>query len=138
MHDLPQGTPPHADSVVGIKAGEDELRAQVVVAADGVNSFLCREAGIRAKEPTNHLAVGVKSVIRLPRAVIEERFNLRGDEGAAYAVVGDSTKGLGGGGFLYTNIDSLSIGVVLRLALRRFPVLAGSRRSHRLYFLLYG
>ncbi|MDR3361842.1 MAG: FAD-dependent oxidoreductase [Desulfovibrio sp.] len=101
--------------IVGIRAGEDELRSHVVVAADGVNSFICREAGIRTKEPANHLAVGVKSVIRLPREVIEERFNLTGDEGAAYAVVGDCTNGIGGGGFLYTNIDSLSIGVVLRL-----------------------
>ncbi|WP_413356777.1 FAD-dependent oxidoreductase [Robertmurraya sp. 2P01SA] len=103
------------DSIVGIRAGEDELRAHVVVAADGVNSFICRDAGIRAKEPMKHLAVGVKSVIRLPRNVIEERFNLTGDEGVAYAVVGDCTNGVAGGGFLYTNLESLSIGVVLRL-----------------------
>jgi electron transfer flavoprotein-quinone oxidoreductase len=101
--------------VVGIRAGEDELRSHVVVAADGVNSFISRGAGIRGPEPTNHLAVGIKSVIGLPRVVIEERFNLTGDEGAAYAVVGDCTKGVGGGGFLYTNLESISIGVVLRL-----------------------
>jgi len=103
------------ERIVGIRAGDDELRAHVVVAADGVNSFICRDAGIRAKEPTKHLAVGVKSVIGLPRNVIEERFNLTGDEGAAYAVVGDCTNGIGGGGFLYTNLESLSVGVVLRL-----------------------
>ncbi len=103
------------DRIVGIRAGDDELRAHVVVAADGVNSFICRNAGIRAQEPTKHLAVGVKSVIGLPRNVIEERFNLAGDEGAAYAVVGDCTNGVGGGGFLYTNLESLSIGVVVRL-----------------------
>ncbi|TGE39330.1 FAD-dependent oxidoreductase [Desulfosporosinus fructosivorans] len=103
------------ERIVGIRAGDDELRAHVVVAADGVNSFICRDAGIRAKEPTKHLAVGVKSVIGLPRKVIEERFNLTGDEGAAYAVVGDCTNGIGGGGFLYTNLESLSVGVVLRL-----------------------
>jgi len=101
--------------VIGIRAGEDLLHAHVVVAADGVNSFLCRDAGIRAQEPTNHLAVGVKSVIRLPRAAIEDRFQLTGDEGAAYAMVGDATQGVGGGGFMYTNVDSVSIGVVLRL-----------------------
>ena len=103
------------ERIVGIRAGDDELRAHVVVAADGVNSFICCDAGIRAKEPTKHLAVGVKSVIGLPRNVIEERFNLTGDEGVAYAVVGDCTNGVGGGGFLYTNLESLSIGVVLRL-----------------------
>jgi electron transfer flavoprotein-quinone oxidoreductase len=103
------------DRVTGIRAGEDELRAHVVVAADGVNSFLCRNAGIRAKEPTKHLAVGVKSVIGLSRTVIEDRFGVTGDEGVAYAVVGDCTSGLGGGGFLYTNRDSVSVGVVVRL-----------------------
>src|ERR1700757_1985887 len=101
--------------VVGVQAGDDELRALVVVAADGVNSFIAKEAGLREKEPLNHLAVGVKSVISLPRKTIEERFNLTGDEGAAFAMVGDCTEGVGGGGFLYTNIDSLSVGIVVRL-----------------------
>jgi electron transfer flavoprotein-quinone oxidoreductase len=101
--------------VVGVQAGDDELRAHVVVAADGVNSFIAKEAGLRQKEPLNHLAVGVKSVISLPRETIEQRFNLTGDEGAALAVVGDCTQGVGGGGFLYTNLDSLSVGIVVRL-----------------------
>jgi electron transfer flavoprotein-quinone oxidoreductase len=101
--------------VTGVQAGDDELRCQVVVAADGVNSFIAKEAGLREKEPLNHLAVGVKSVISLPRDTIEARFNLTGDEGAAFAVVGDCTEGVGGGGFLYTNIDSLSVGIVVRL-----------------------
>ena len=101
--------------VVGVRAGEDELRAHVVVAADGVNSFLAQDAGIRAKEPTKHLAVGVKSVVKLPRQVIEDRFNLTGNQGAAYAMVGDCTQSVAGGGFMYTNRDSISIGVVLRL-----------------------
>jgi electron transfer flavoprotein-quinone oxidoreductase len=101
--------------VVGVQAGDDELRSKVVVAADGVNSFIAKEAGLREKEPQNHLAVGVKSVVSLPRETIEARFNLTGDEGAAFAVVGDCTEGVGGGGFLYTNIDSLSVGIVVRL-----------------------
>ena len=84
--------------VVGVRAGDDELRARVVVAADGVNSFIAKEAGLREKEPLHHLAVGVKSVVSLPRETIEERFNLTGDEGAAIAAVGDCTEGVGGGG----------------------------------------
>jgi electron transfer flavoprotein-quinone oxidoreductase len=101
--------------VVGVQAGDDELRARIVVAADGVNSFIAQEAGLRKKAPLHHLAVGVKSVVSLPRKTIEERFNLTGDEGAAIAVVGDCTEGIGGGGFVYTNIDSLSVGIVVRL-----------------------
>ena len=101
--------------VVGVRAGEDELRCHVVVAADGVNSFLARGAGVRAKEPTSHLAVGVKSVIGLPERVIDDRFGVNADQGAAYALVGDATMAVAGGGFLYTNRESVSIGVVLRL-----------------------
>jgi electron transfer flavoprotein-quinone oxidoreductase len=101
--------------VVGVRAGDDELRAHVVVAADGVNSFIAKGAGLRKQEPLNHLAVGVKSVVSLPRETIEARFNLTGNEGAAMAAVGDCTEGVGGGGFLYTNIDSISVGIVVRL-----------------------
>lgn len=101
--------------VVGVRAGEDELRARVVIAADGVNSFISRDAGFRPQEPAKHLAVGIKSVIGLPRDVLESRFHLSADEGVAYAVVGDATEGCAGGGFLYTNKDSISVGVVLRL-----------------------
>lgn len=101
--------------VVGVRAGEDELRAHVVVAADGVNSFVARGAGLRDREPLHHLALGVKAVVALPEERIRERFQLTGDEGVAYAVVGDCTRGIGGGGFLYTNRASLSVGVVLRL-----------------------
>lgn len=101
--------------VVGVQAGDDELRAHVVVAADGVNSFIAQEVGLRTRQPLNHLATGVKCVVSLPRETIEARFNLTGDEGAAFAVVGDCTEGVGGGGFMYTNTDSISVGVVLRL-----------------------
>jgi electron transfer flavoprotein-quinone oxidoreductase len=107
----PDGRP----RVVGVRAGEDELRARAVVAADGVNSFLARSIGLRPKAPEHHLAVGVKAVVKLPRATIEDRFAVSGDEGAAHALVGDCTQGIGGGAFLYTNTDSLSFGVVLRL-----------------------
>lgn len=101
--------------VVGVVAGDDELRARVVVAADGVNSFLARSVGLRKQPPTHHLAVGVKAVVGMDRGRLEERFALEGDQGVAYAMVGDATRGVGGGGFLYTNAASISVGVVLRL-----------------------
>ena len=106
---------PAGRRVVGVRAGDDELRCHVVVAADGVNSFVAQEVGLRGKDPMHHLAVGVKAVVSLPREVVEDRFALTGDEGAAWAVVGDCTQAVAGGGFMYTNLDSVSIGVVLRL-----------------------
>ena len=101
--------------VVGVKSGDDELRARVVVAADGVNSFIARDAGLRPKPSQDQLAVGVKAVVRLSETQVAERFHCAPGEGVAYAVVGDCTEGIGGGGFLYTNTDSISVGVVLRL-----------------------
>lgn len=104
-----------AGRVVGVSAGDDEIRAGVVIAADGVTSFLAQEAGLRGRIPTGQTATGVKEVIALPREVIEDRFHLDGDEGAAYTIVGYATRGVPGGGFLYTNRDSLSLGLVMRL-----------------------
>jgi electron transfer flavoprotein-quinone oxidoreductase len=108
-------TGPGGPTVVGVRAGDDELRSRVVVAADGVNSFLATSVGLRHKPPTKHLAVGVKAVLALPPSDIESRFGVTGSHGAAHGIVGDCTLGIGGGGFLYTNTESLSVGVVLRL-----------------------
>ena len=101
--------------VVGVGSGEDELRCHVVVAADGVNSFLARSVGLRAAPRHQDLAVGVKTVIGLPRATLEERFGVRGRDGVAHALVGEATGGVAGGAFCYTNLESVSVGVVLRL-----------------------
>ncbi|MFQ8871022.1 MAG: FAD-dependent oxidoreductase, partial [Varibaculum timonense] len=99
----------------GVRAGEDTVYGKIIVAADGVNSFLAQYAGIRPKEPLDHLGVGVKSVIQLGEETLKERFNLQEGEGAAYQMVGDCTQGVAGGGFLYTNRDSVSIGIVAML-----------------------
>jgi electron transfer flavoprotein-quinone oxidoreductase len=60
------------------------------------------------------MAVGVKALIDLPKEVIDDRFGLVRDQGASNELVG-CTQGVRGGGFLYTNYDSLSIGLVMHL-----------------------
>ncbi|MBD3689233.1 FAD-dependent oxidoreductase [Nanchangia anserum] len=101
--------------VTGVAVGEDELRCKVVVAADGITSFAARSIGLRPQPANNHVALGVKSVIELGEDVVRSRFGLGEREGAAWAMVGEATRGLPGGGFLYTNRSSVSIGVVMRL-----------------------
>jgi electron transfer flavoprotein-quinone oxidoreductase len=101
--------------VVGIAAGQEEMYANVTVAADGANSFLAQQAGLRSAVQTGQAAVGIKEVIALPQEVIESRFRLSGNEGAAFSMVGSATQGIAGGGFLYTNKESLSIGLVIQL-----------------------
>lgn len=100
--------------VAGVTLGdEDEIRADVVVAADGVLSLIAEKAGLRQKQEPKHFAVSAKEVIELPSKTIEDRFNLGPGEGAAQLFFGALTKGMLGGGFLYTNIDSISLGVVV-------------------------
>ena len=97
--------------IVGIRVGEDEMRAGVVVAADGVNSLLGQQAGLFPDVPGRTVGIGVKETIELPSAVINQRFGVRDGEGAARVAIG-CTEGISGGGFLYTNQDSISLGIV--------------------------
>ncbi len=102
--------------VKGIVAEDgEEIESHVVIAADGALSFMAEKAGLRQKLSREDFAVGVKEVIELPRSVIEDRFGLEGDEGAAQLYIGDLTQGVIGGGFLYTNLESVSLGVVMRI-----------------------
>jgi len=104
------------DKVKGVKVGNEEFLSDVVILADGANSLLVEKAGLSHQVSSEDMKQGVKEVIQLPRKTIEERFNLRGDEGVAMEFVGDCTQGLPGGGFLYTNRESLSLGVVVQLS----------------------
>jgi electron transfer flavoprotein-quinone oxidoreductase len=101
--------------IVGIIAGGDKLPADVVVACDGVNSILAQKAGLRGELKPQDLKQGVKEVLQFPRELLEQRVNLNGDEGIAWEFIGSCTGGLPGGGFIYTNKDSLSVGVVVQL-----------------------
>jgi Dehydrogenases (flavoproteins) len=98
--------------IVGIKAGEDDMYADIVIAADGVNSFMAQKAGLIADIGAHNMGVGVKEIIELPASTIQERFNLTDGEGAARMLLG-CTNGIHGGGFLYTNRESISLGCVL-------------------------
>lgn len=108
------------DRVAGIKArgekeGEyDELMADVVICAEGANSMLAEKSGMRSREKwmsRENRVNAVKEIIALPREVIEDRFHLEGDEGVALEYFGDAAKGMRGSGFIYTNRESISVGV---------------------------
>ena len=90
----------------------DDFEAKAVIASDGVNSEVAEITGARKKFSPSELYQGVKVVVKLPEEIIEERFNLIHGEGTAHIFAGDVTLGHIGGGFLYTNINSLSAGVV--------------------------
>lgn len=102
--------------VIGVRAGDDALEANIVILADGVNSLLSKQAGLASDLSPHNVAVGVKELIELPRGQLEDRFTLQGDEGAAWLFAGSPSNGLLGGGFVYTNRNSVSLGLVCGLA----------------------
>jgi electron transfer flavoprotein-quinone oxidoreductase len=97
--------------IVGIRAGAEEMRSDVVVAADGINSLIARSAGLFSDVEGHAVGVGVKETIELPDSVISSRFAVKDDEGAARVAIG-CTDGISGGAFLYTNRGSVSLGIV--------------------------
>jgi len=99
--------------IAGVLAGGDELRADVVIACDGVLSLIPEKAGLRSSGLPHDYALGIKEVIALDSGIINDRFNLEGNEGAARLFVGEVTQGRFGGGFLYTNCESISLGIVI-------------------------
>jgi electron transfer flavoprotein-quinone oxidoreductase len=99
-----------------IQGRQGALKAPVVVAADGVLSFTALKAGLRPPSfDPGQMAVGVKALLDLPNEVINDRFGLAQEQGFANEFVG-CTAGVRGGGFLYTNYDSLSVGLVFHLS----------------------
>ncbi len=102
--------------IVGVTCDElDPIRADVIIAADGVNSELARDAGLMDWEEPSEWFQGVKAVVDMPGDAIGERFDVSEGEGAAHLFSGDLFSDVRGGGFLYTNEESLSIGTVFHL-----------------------
>ena len=104
------------NKVIGVTAGTCDdpgniLIADVVVCGEGANSMLSEKAGLRNRLSMRARCISVKEVIELGKDVIDERFGLTAREGAAYEYFADATPGMLGDGFIYTNMDSLSVGV---------------------------
>ena len=102
--------------VIGVRAGEDEITAEVTIVAEGVNTLLSERSLGNARPKASQMAVGIKQVFELPSSTIEDRFLVPEGEGAAMLFVGDCTHGNVGGGFLYTNKDSISLGLVATIS----------------------
>jgi electron transfer flavoprotein-quinone oxidoreductase len=99
--------------VRGVVAGPDRIEAGVVVLAEGAMGPLAQKAGLLPDLTPAAVSVGVKETVELPAATIQERFALGEKEGAAVVYAGDASMGLRGGGFLYTNKASVSLGLVV-------------------------
>jgi electron transfer flavoprotein-quinone oxidoreductase len=99
--------------VIGVRVDRDggKVMADVVVLAEGVNGLIGQRAGLRETPKPDQVALAVKEMHFLPSDVIESRFNIKGDEGVVIEAVGTISKGMTGMGFIYTNKESISVGI---------------------------
>ena len=96
----------------------DAIRtADVVIVCEGIGlgSSLLEKTVIdgkplRRKLRANEVAMAVKEIMQLDSGLIEERFNCEAGEGCTIECFGDSTMGMSGFMFIYTNNDTLSVG----------------------------
>lgn len=101
--------------VVGIVTDVEEYFADVVIIADGVNSLLARQLGLRKKIKPKHVFLGVKEVIKLSPEIIENRFGLKTGMGSAMEIIGGPLKDIFAMGIVYTNKDSVALGIGVSL-----------------------
>ncbi|HEY8424533.1 MAG TPA: FAD-dependent oxidoreductase [Limnochordales bacterium] len=136
---------PATGRVTGVLVDRDEgeLYADVVVIADGVNSLLREKLGIPRWKP-HQVSLAVKEVLALPKEKIEDRFNLESNEGVTIEFLGATSRGLTGLGFLYTNKETLSLGIgvmvddLLRRPITPYELLESVKQHPMLRKLLHG
>jgi electron transfer flavoprotein-quinone oxidoreductase len=104
-------------TVCGVRlVGSGEaIEAPLVVACDGALSLLAKDGGLHSGFTAAQVGLGVRALYALPEEVIDERFQLAGREGSTSEFLGCS-RGVRGGGFIYTQRDSLSVGLVTHVA----------------------
>ncbi|NON62402.1 FAD-dependent oxidoreductase [Acidianus sp. RZ1] len=86
---------------ITLETNRGEVRAPLVIEADGVTAGISRYLGLRNLKPSM-LMLGVKEVI-----------GTTWDEGVVRTIIG--FEGLKGGGFVYSNRDTLSIGLTVKV-----------------------
>lgn len=99
--------------VIGVRTDREDgdVYADVVVMADGVNALVASRSGLKPEVKPETVALAVKEMHFLPQDVIESRFNIGEEEGVVIEATGSITIGMVGTAFLYTNKESIAVGI---------------------------
>lgn len=122
-------------AVSGVRIDGETLTAKAVAISEGANTLLAEQHQLVKKLPEHAVAIGVKEVLSLPRGVLEDRFSLEGNAGTAWLFTGGVCADKPAGGFIYTNQETLSVGIVCPLASLRgtstaLPTLLDNFKQH--------
>jgi len=111
------------DGVIGVKTELEEYYAPVTIIADGVNSLLAKEIGLRKSHESKDFILSAKITLKLTKDEIDKRFNLNLNctDGINKQYFGSDFGALKGikdlfmMSFLYTFKDTLALGVGVNL-----------------------
>lgn len=97
--------------IIGVQTDRDDgdLKAKIVLLADGINSPLAAKTGFRPEPKAHQVDLAVKEVIELSEGQIQERFNVEPGDGVTIEILGEVTRGMNGVAVIYTNRKSLSL-----------------------------
>ncbi|HHV49627.1 MAG TPA: FAD-dependent oxidoreductase [Rhodocyclaceae bacterium] len=132
--------------VIGVRTEREkgDIYADCVILADGANALVGSRAGLRPEITADDMALAVKEVLFLPKETVDARFNISGTQGVVIEIAGNVTHGMLGTGFLYTNKDSLAIGIGCMLSdmkkqsLTPYQLLEGLKRHPTIKPLIEG
>jgi electron transfer flavoprotein-quinone oxidoreductase len=91
------------------------IGADVVVLAEGALAALTRKAGLAPARSARQFSLWIREVVSLPPGKIEERFMLEEGEGAVLAMIGFPSGQASGLAGIFTNKDSLSLTIGMKL-----------------------
>ncbi len=100
---------------VGVKTELENYYSDIVIIADGVNSILLEKLGLRKEIKDSDVTVNVKEVYKLSEEKINDRFNIDEKSGFGAKILGGPLKNLFSIGFLFTNRETISLGVGISL-----------------------
>ncbi|MDG7044287.1 MAG: FAD-dependent oxidoreductase [Nitrososphaerota archaeon] len=110
-----EGLLKEGNAVIGVKTPQGDINSKVVIDCSGVTSPLVEEAGLREQLGPSQLYHGVKHVLKLDEETVNSRFGVKKGEGKAMALLGEFMDGISGGAFIYTNRETISIGMVVSM-----------------------
>lgn len=99
---------------VRVSGDADIVEAPLVITCDGALSLLAQQAGLHKGFTAGQVALGVRALYESTEEQVNERFGLGGREGATQEFLG-CTERVRGGGFIYTQSETLSVGLVVHL-----------------------